>query len=223
MIRIQPLTAMAAGALTAFGAVTASATTPIELGFNGDVQLVSGDVQFGTFPTGTPYAAAPGYGVYETSIVNPGVFATNGVTTAEFGTVESFNGTTTPANPFLTFNVGGSNLKFLATSVVTGATTGPFTIASFPGGSVAIWGVIGNVFDTNTQSIVETGDEVLFTAPAAGVSAGQLQADITGTGGIDLPFAATVGQIVPEPATGLLVVAAGGLMLNLRPRKRTHV
>src|ERR1700761_1068156 len=114
--------------LTCF-AITASAST-IQLGINGDAQVGSNYIDFGQYPNGAPYTPAPGYGTYEISLVNAGIFSSAGVTTGEFGTIQSLNeppGAVTLPSAFMTFDTGGSNLQLWATNIPPG-TAGPFVL-----------------------------------------------------------------------------------------------
>src|ERR1700739_3829788 len=63
----------------------------IQLGINGDLQVSSNYLDFGQYPNGAPYTPAPGYGTFEVSLSNTGMFANYGVTTGEFGTIQSLN------------------------------------------------------------------------------------------------------------------------------------
>src|SRR5271165_3562971 len=96
--------------MSALAALAAPATgqgSIIQLGIVGDVQVGSNYVDFGQFPTGAPYAPAPGYGMYEISLVNAGIFSPAGVVPGEFGNIQSLNDGTGPVTlptAFMTFD-----------------------------------------------------------------------------------------------------------------------
>src|SRR5690349_17152169 len=102
------------------------------LGINGNAEVgvtPSGTqfIRFGGFPVGPPYMPSPLYGTFEVSLVNPAIFAANGVVPGEFGMIQSLNSATTPVGvplnpdptnpadlPFMKFSPppgGGGNLQ----------------------------------------------------------------------------------------------------------------
>jgi len=191
-------------------AVAASAS-PIQLGLNGDAQVGSNYIDFGQYPNGAPYTPAPGYGTFEVSLVNAGVFSSAGVTTGEFGTIQSLNeppGAVTLPGPFMTFDTGGSNLELFATNIPPGA-VGPFDLTDTPDGAVASFDVDGYVWDTNTNSKVDT-----FTGTFSATFDGETVADLFGSLPIDTPFSATfTANVIPDaPEPSTLSLFALGLL-----------
>jgi hypothetical protein len=96
--------ALVTACLIALTPLSAGAST-IELGINGDVQVGSNYIDFGQYPNGAPYTPAPGYGTFEISLVNAGVFSNAGVTTGEFGNVQSLNEGPGPRHPPFAFHL----------------------------------------------------------------------------------------------------------------------
>jgi hypothetical protein len=194
------------------------------LGINGDAQVGSNYVDFGQYPNGAPYTPAPGYGTFEVSLVNPGVFASNGVTTGEFGQIQSLNegtGSVTLPSAFMTFNTGGSNLQLWATNIPAG-TVGPFTLTDTPDGAVASFNVDGYIQDTNSGMKIDT-----FTGTFSATFDGQTVASLFTNLPIDTPFSATFTATIipvtgtPEPVTSLLL-GVGLLGVGLVARRKSR-
>lgn len=184
--------------------VPCSAAT-IQLGINGDAQVGSNYIDFGQYPNGAPYTPAPGYGTFEVSLVNAGVFESAGVTTGEFGQIQSLNeppGNVTLPGAFMTFTgSGGSNLQLWATSIPAGS-VGPFTLTDTADGAVAAFNVNGYIMQGSTK--IDT-----FTGTFSATFDGQTVADLFTSLPIDTPFSATftatATPTVPEPASVLLL------------------
>lgn len=199
LIRLTTLTSVLAAAIAA---IPSQATT-IQLGINGDAQVGSNYIDFGQYPIGAPYTPAPGYGTFQVSLVNPGIFSTGGVGPGEMGNIQSLNegvGSISLATPFMTFDAGGSNLQIWATYIPAGS-TGPFTLTDTANGAVASFNVDGDIFDTNSNSIVET-----FTGTFSATFDGETVAELTSDLPVDSPFSATFSATpTPEPASALLL------------------
>lgn len=218
---------LASFALAAFVALPGSAAT-IQLGINGDAQVGSTFISFGQFPTGAPYNPAPGFGTFEVSLVNPGVFSSAGVTTGEFGTIQSLNNAMEPAGPagfapieFMTFDTGGSNLQLWANKIPAG-TVGPFVLTDTADGAVASFNVDGFIKDTSTGQNVDT-----FTGTFSATFDGQTVASLLTSLPINTPFSATFTATtipttgVPEPAS-MLLMGAGLLGIGLISRRKSR-
>jgi hypothetical protein len=71
--------------------------------------------------------------------VNSGLFANYGVTTGEFGVIQSLNkapGSVTLPSAFIVFDEGGSNLQLWATTIRAG-NVGPLVLTHTTDGAVA--------------------------------------------------------------------------------------
>jgi len=221
-VRLGASTFLLAAAMAVCLALPSSAST-IQLGINGDAQVGSNYIDFGQYPNGAPYTPAPGYGTFEVSLVNSGVFSTAGVTTGEFGTIQSLNeppGAVTLPSAFMTFDTGGSNLQLWATNIPPGA-VGPFTLTDTPDGAVASFDVDGYIWDTNTGMKADT-----FTGTFSATFDGQTVADLFTNLPIDTPFSATftatvIPTTIPEPAS-MLLMGAGLLGVGLVSRRKAR-
>jgi hypothetical protein len=175
-------------------------------------------ILFGQYPVGAPYAPPPGYGTFETSLVNSGIFASDGVTTGEFGTIQSLDegpGAVTLPSAFMTFDTGGSNLQLWATRIPAG-NDGIFNLTNTPDGAVLSFDVDGYILDTTTGRRIErfTGT---FAATFDGESVATLLEDLP----VDTPFSATfTATTVPEPSarplTGVGLLGILGFSLIAR-------
>jgi hypothetical protein len=211
-----------AGALCLGLAPVAAGAVSFPLGINGNAEVSSTTIDFGQFPVGAPYAPPPGYGSFLVSLVNAGVFASNGVTIGETGMIQSLNEVTGPITlptAFMTFDTGGSNLQLWATDIPAG-NHGPFTLIDTPFGAVASLNVTGYVLDTTTDK--RLGNYTMIaSATFAGETVAELLASPTP---IDTPFSATFTfAAVPEPATwAMMLVGVGAMGVALRSKRRTH-
>jgi hypothetical protein len=220
-VRLGASTFLLSLALASCLALPSSAST-IQLGINGDAQVGSNFIDFGQFPNGAPYTPAPGYGTFEVSLVNAGVFSSAGVTTGEMGMIQSLNegtGSVTLPSAFMTFDTGGSNLQLWATNIPAG-TVGPFVLTDTPDGAVASFDVDGYILDTNTGRRVDT-----FTGTFSATFDGQTVASLFTDLPIDTPFSATftatVIPTIPEPAS-MLLMGAGLLGVGLVSRRKAR-
>jgi hypothetical protein len=204
-IRFRALPGVVMGALS----LLACQASSIQLGVNGDAQVGSNYIDFGQYPSGGPYTPAPAYGIFQISLVNPGVFASAGVTPGEFGTIQSLNegtGSITLPSAFMTFNGGGSNLQLWATSIPAGA-VGPFVLTDTPDGAVASFNIEGYLEDTNTMTKLESFTGT-FSATFDGESVAQLSTDLP----VDTPFSATFA-LTSSPFTDTTAPESGSLLL----------
>jgi hypothetical protein len=191
----------------------------IQLGINGDAQMGSNYFDFGQYPNGAPYTPAPGYGTYEISLINSGDFSSAGVTTGEFGSIQSLNeppGAVTLPSAFMTFDTGGSNLQLWATNIPPG-TVGPFFLTDTDDGTVASFNVDGYVLDTNTDTEIDT-----FTGTFSATFDGQPVASLFTMLPINTPFSATFTAtpipMMPEPSGAILLLASALAICLRRPR-----
>jgi hypothetical protein len=159
----------------------------IQLGINGDLQVSSNYLDFGQYPNGAPYTPAPGYGTFEVSLINTGMFSNYGVTTGEFGTIQSLNkvGTVKLPSAFMTFDTGGSTLQLWATTIRAG-NVGPLVLTHTTDGAVASFNVEGYVFDTNVNQKVG-----LFTGTFSVTFDGTQVTNLISNLPINTPFSAT--------------------------------
>lgn len=211
-------------ALGGLMALPGSAST-IQLGINGDASVTSNQIQFGQYPNGAPYTPAPGYGTFEVSLVNAGVFSGAGVTTGEFGTIQSLDegtGSVTLPGAFMTFTgSGGSNLQLWVTNIPAGTGPGPFTLTDTADGAVASFDVDGYIWNTTTMTKVDT-----FTGTFSATFDGQTVASLFTNLPIDTPFSATftataIPVTIPEPAS-MLLMGAGLLGVGLVSRRKSR-
>lgn len=231
------------GLLTLALAIPMVSSASAQLGIVGNASVGATFINFGTFPTGTPYAAAGSYGTFEVNLVTAGgVFANNGVTTGETGMIQSLMQPTFPTTPFITFNTGGSNLRLFATSIPNPGSggagcvnTGTFLIcqnASNVDVSVSIDGTItGDTTHPGAESFVG-----IFSATFPNTTVAALEAAAAGNNANNnppcptvngvmacSPFSATFDvNVIPEPVTlflmGIGLVGAGLVVRRNRAR-----
>lgn len=200
MHRIHALrTILLLGALALYCAP--SRATTIQFGFNGDAQLYGANqIFFGQYPNGAPYTPAPGYGTDEISLVNDGVFSNNGLTTGEFGGIQSLSLQTGPAtlpSPFITFFGDANNLQLWATTIPSGLTDGALTAFDTPTGAIISFGVDGYILDSNNPSYKQNFFSTFSLTFAGSTVADVLQSPF----GVNTPFTATVSLTAPTPLT----------------------
>jgi len=203
-------------ALTALGCVPLRADA-IQFGFNGDAQLQNGNVVlFGQYPNGAPYAPPPGFGTFEVSEVNAGVFSNNGLTTGEFGLIQSLflqPGPLTTFEPFMTFDMNASNLTLWATSMPAG-NDGALTAFDTPVGAIVSFGVEGYIKDSTNPSYTQNVFGA-FSLTFAGDTVAQVMQSTVNT-----PFTATVSLTAPPlpastpaaPEPGSILLLGSGLL-----------
>jgi hypothetical protein len=179
-------------ALLSLATLPTFAATTIQLGIVGDVQVGTNYMDFGQYtldPNGAPYTPAPGHGTFEVCLVNAGTFSAAGVTTGEFGNIQSLNkspGTVTLPGPFMTFDSGGSNLQIWATTIRAG-NVGPLVLTHTTDGAVASFNIEGYIFDTNVNEKV-----ALFTGTFSVTFDGTNVTNLITSLPIDAPFSATL-------------------------------
>ena len=226
--------------LSAFMAVPSFATpaNPLVLGIDGNLQVGSVPtefIDFGGLSGHAPYVPSPGYGTFETKLVNPGIFATNGVTELETGMIQSLSAATTPPGvvlnpnptvdmPFMKFNTGGSNLEVFLTELLKasgpGTNVGPFNLIDTAVGAVASFDIHGFVYNTTDAS--RTPIAGVFSATFAGVPVTTLLAEATVGTTIPTPYVGTfVVSAVPEPIS-LFLIGAGLMGAGLVARRKAR-
>jgi hypothetical protein len=201
------------------GVAASSSSASIVLGINGDAQLGSNYIDFGQFPNGAPYVPAPGYGSFEVSLVNASDLATAGVTTGEFGNIQSLNegtGAVSLPGAFMTFDTGGSNLELIANNIPAGS-VGPYVLTNTPDGAIVSFNVDGTVLNTSTGKYIDN-----FTSTFSATLDGETSQQAVSSLPIDTPFSATFNLTpiaVPEPAS-LGLLGAGVLSAGMRRRRK---
>ena len=185
-----------------------------QLGITGDVQVGQNFLDFGQYPNGAPYTPAPGYGSFEVSLVNSGIFSNAGVT------IPSLNQGTGPVilpSAFMTFDTGGSNLSLDATFIPAG-TAGAYFLAETADGAVLSFNVEGSVKDSSNPTLQEQ-----FTGAYSMTFDGVPLSELFGELPINTPFSATFSvsdamTTTPEPASSLLMAVGlfGALAVFVR-------
>lgn len=224
-MRFSAFTFLSGVALAAFMALPSSASS-IQLSIDGNASVGSNYIDFGNFPSSPPvYTAAPGYGTFIVSLVNSGVFSDAGVTIGEGGTIQSLNegpGPVTLPSAFMTFDSGGSNLQLWATNIPFGSLAGsPFTLTDTADGAVASFNVDGYIWDTNTNTKIDTFTGT-FSATFDGQTVASLFTNLPVNTGFSATFTATtVPTTIPEPAS-MLLMGAGLLGVGLVSRRKAR-
>jgi hypothetical protein len=194
---------------------TAGATS--QLGIVGNASVGPTSINFGVFPTGTPYAPVGGYGTFEVNLVNPGgVFANNGVTTGEMGMIQSISGPplAVPSTPFMTFNgPGGATLQLFATSSsnLVVSQLGPNVHAEID--------IDGNLKGDLTNPGATESFTGIFSANFANTTVAALESSLPVTSPFGATFDVTITPTVPEPAT-FLMMGVGLIGAGLVARKK---
>lgn len=218
-MKVRFLTLVLGAGLFAALPFTAGAAT--ELGIVGNASVGANFIDFGVFPTGAPYAPPGGTGTFEVNLVNPGVFASNGVTPGELGMIQSISGPplsapSQPAVPFMSFDgPGGTTLKLYANSStpLDVAQQGPNVHAE-----ISIFGTVTGDATHPGQTEDFTG---IFSANFANTTVAALESSLP----VNSPFAATfdvtITPSVPEPATFLMMgigLVGAGLFARRKAR-----
>lgn len=180
-------------------------------------------IDFGQYPNGEPYVPAPGYGTFEVSLVNDGALASAGVTTGEFGMIQSLNeetGSVTLPAAFITFDSGGSDRQLWATNIPAGS-AGLYTLTDTTDGAVLSFNVDGYIWDTDTNEKVDT-----FTGTFSATFDGETVAQLLQSRPLDSPFSATfmataIATSIPEPGS-ILLMGVGLLGLAFIGRRRSE-